>query len=146
MLFAVCGMSAQAPAPVKWRMTVKMTSPTEGKVTMKAILQPGWHLYGTELPQNGPKPTTFSFDGSAGVKFISELTPARKPLTVHDNMFDLDLTWWDADIAFTRTFKVTDADAAKIAVAISFMSCNNETCSPPSTEKFTKQVPKYVKK
>ena len=36
--------SAQAPKHVTWRLTVKMTSATEGVMTLKAVIEPGWHL------------------------------------------------------------------------------------------------------
>ncbi len=143
MLFvavASATISAQAPKPVSWRISVKMTSQTEGKVTFKAILQPGWHLYGTQLPKNGPKPTVFNMANSEGVAFSSELKPSIAPIKVHDTMFDLDLTWWDANVSFSRTFKVTDPAKAKIVCNISFMSCNNETCSPPQTITLNKVI------
>ncbi len=138
---AVSNAYAQQPsAPITWRVSVKMTSGSEGVAIIKAILSSGWHLYGTSLPNGGPKPTAISFEGSTGIDFTSVLTVSRAPLKVHDKMFDLELSWWDSDVTFRRKFKVTDPDNAKIAGHISYMGCNDVTCAPPATEKFSKPV------
>ncbi|MCM1483176.1 MAG: protein-disulfide reductase DsbD N-terminal domain-containing protein [Muribaculaceae bacterium] len=139
-VFALNVAFAQAPKHVTWRMTVKMTSATEGTVTLKAVLEPGWHLYGTSLPKGGPKPTVFDMSASKGIVFTSAITPTRTPVKVHDEMFSLDLTWWDTDITFKRNFKVKDKSTADINCKISFMSCNNKTCSPPETVTLTKKL------
>lgn len=134
---------AQAPeASVRWQVTVRMTSATEGTAVFKARLQPGWHLYGMQLPQGGPKPTVIDLAASKGVKFTSPLKPDREPLTVHDKMFGIDLNWWDSDIVIRRKFTVTDPSDARIAGKITYMGCNDQTCSPPSDFKFDKPVPK----
>lgn len=138
---------AQAPeAPVRWQVTVRMTSATEGTAVFKARLQPGWHLYGMQLPQGGPKPTVIDLAASKGVKFTSPLKPDREPLTVHDKMFGIDLNWWDSDIVIRRKFTVTDPSDARIAGKITYMGCNDQTCSPPSDFKFDKPVPKSHEK
>ncbi len=135
----------ESAAPVKWQVTAKMTSPTEGVAIFKARLEPGWHLYGLEMPKGGPKATVINTDESTGIEFTDALTPDRAPLKVHDSMFNLDLSWWDKDITFRRKFKVTDAANAKVAGTITFMGCNDMTCSPPTTQQFSKKVTKFAK-
>ena len=39
---------ATASQPVKWRTSVRMTSPTEGTVTVRAIIPEGFHLRSEE--------------------------------------------------------------------------------------------------
>lgn len=134
-------LKAQAPAnPIRWRVNVKMTSATEGEVIIKATIDQGWHLYGLNLPKNGPKPTEIGFAETKGVKFIGELTPSVAPEKYRDPMFELDLTCWSNSVTFRRKFKVVEAAAAVIAGEIRFMGCNNENCMPPKVEKFSKKV------
>ena len=57
-------------------------------------------------------------------------------------MFGIDLNWWDSDIVIRRKFTVTDPSDARIAGKITYMGCNDQTCSPPSDFKFDKPVPK----
>lgn len=145
---AVFSIAASARQPeagtqpaVRWRMSVAMTSATEGVVTLRAKISPGWHLYGTELPADGPRPTVFDFDASQGVVFTAPAAAKREPLTVDDPMFGTSLTWWDADVAFTRPFKVTEAEGAAIKVTVSYMACDNSTCLPPRSNSFTYKIP-----
>lgn len=133
--------SAQGPGkPIRWSVNVKMTSATAGELIVRATVDDGWHLYGTSLPKGGPKPTVIDFAASKGVKFTSEFTPSVAPVKVHDSMFDVDLTWWKSTVVFRRSFKVTDSKNAKIEGSVTFMGCNDQTCLPPSTEKFSKPV------
>lgn len=143
LLAAVCMTTAYAQKPVSpatWRLSVKMISETEGIATLKAIVTPGWHLYGTSLPKGGPKATVINFDNSAGVEFYGDLTVSQPPKKVHDKLFDLDLSWWDSDVAFRKKFRVVKPAGAKITASVQFMGCNDITCAPPANETLTKPV------
>lgn len=138
-------IQAQNVKPVNWRVSVKMTSEKEGILTMRATLEPGWHLYGTTLPEGGPKATQFDFAESKGIKFTGQLTPSIKPVEVEDQMFGMKLNWWDKTVTFTRTFTVTNPAEAVVKGNIYYMACNNQTCMPPQTESFSKTA-KYYKR
>lgn len=140
-LLAFVQLTAQdTEKPISWQVTVRTTSPGNGVAIFKARITPGWHLYSTVMPKTGPKPTVIDLSASKGVEFTSPLKADRAPLDVHDSMFGVDLSWWEADIAFRRTFRITDASVARIAGKISFMGCDNNTCLPPSTVTFDKKV------
>ena len=143
ILFSIFSVSAQKS--IKWRTSVKMTSKTEGVVTMKAIIENGWHLYGTNIPSGGPKATKFDLSQSIGVKFIGGTVPSVTPKNVYDNTFGLNLNWWDKTVIFTQKFKLTGKPNAKIIGSISYMGCNDQTCLPPSTQSINIVVPKFTK-
>lgn len=127
--------AAMAQDPIRWRTTVKMTSNTEGVLTVRALVADGWHLYGTSLPKGGPKPTSLDFSKSVGIKFVDKAFQASvAPVTEHDATFSMKLTYWKSNVIFTRRFRLTGArDKALINGAITFMGCNGETCLRPST-------------
>lgn len=143
IMLSVVSLSAQKP--IKWRSSVKMTSKTEGVVTIKAIIEPGWHLYGTELPSGGPKATKFDFSESKGVKLVGNVVPSVKPKTVYDKSFGMNLCWWEKTLTFTQKFKLAGKGEAKIIGSISYMGCNDQTCLPPSTQSVNLVVPAYKK-
>jgi thiol:disulfide interchange protein DsbD len=148
MLLAVIIMAAisvSAANPISWRTTVKMTSKTEGVITVRATVTKGWHVYALELPDDGPRPTTIDFSTSTGIKLVGSVTPSRKATAHKDDMFGMTLSWWDSDVSFTQKFKVTNKAKAKINGKISYMSCNDETCMPPATESISLAVPAYKK-
>lgn len=143
LLSTILSMSAQKP--IKWRSNVKMTSETEGVVTIKAIIEPGWHLYGTQIPSGGPKATKIDLSSSEGVKFVGSVTSSIAPKKVYDKTFDLNLNWWDQNVTFTQKFKLSSKNGAKIVGVISFMGCNDQTCLPPSTQSINIVVPSFKK-
>lgn len=137
----ISAVTAMAQSPIKWRTTYKMTSQTEGVLTVKAIVTEGWHLYGTELPEGGPKATSLDFSSSKGVKFKSSFKPSVKPTEKMDEMFGLKLTYWEQTVTFTRKFKLTGNKAdAVINGKISYMACNDENCMPPKVETVTLKI------
>lgn len=146
LLFTQSGAAQTGEEPIKWQVTVKMTSEKEGIATFKAIISSGWHLYGMKIPEQGPKPTVIDVSQSKGVTFIGDFVPDRAPVRIHDKMFDIDLTWWDSDIAIRRKFKVEDSKSAVISGKITYMGCNDMTCSPPQTYTFSKTLPPFKSK
>lgn len=134
IIFAACAWAQEAATPVRWRSFIKTAPDGTGTVTFRALVTPGWHLYGLSIPEGGPKATTFDLSGSTGVKFVSAVTPKRKPIEVEDKLFDMTLTWWDSNVEFTVPFKVTDKDSARINCKISYMACDGTSCRPPKTE------------
>lgn len=134
-------MSAVAQTPVKWRTSVEMKSSTVGVLTVKAIITDGWHLYGTNIPDGGPKATVLDFSDSKGVKFTSEFKSSVKPTEKMDEMFGIKLSWWASNVTFTRKFKLTGKKTdATINGKISYMACNDENCMPPKTESVTLKI------
>lgn len=136
-------LTAQAQSPVRWRTTVKMTSETEGVVTIKALISDGWHLYGLQMPEGGPKPTSFDFSGSNGIKTDGEIRPSESPIEQVDPLFGKKLSWWDRNVAFTQNFILIDKKDARVKVSISYMSCNGESCTPPKSESVSAPIPEY---
>lgn len=114
-----------------------MTSGTEGIIQFKAKIESGWHLYGTRLPEGGPRPTSFNFDTLEGVELIGDPVPSQDPIEKVDMVFHLNLSWWADDVTFTQKFKITDSNGAyKIAGTISFQGCNDSSCMAPTKETF----------
>lgn len=152
LLIALIGLAAvtaaaqqpQAAEPVRWRTIVRMTSPTEGTVTFKALVASGWHLYGLELPQGGPRPTRIDLGESTGIEFTSPVTPSKTPVTTEDPMFGLTLTWWDSNVNFTAPFRLTGDGTPTVKAAITYMACDGSTCRPPKTERISAPVPPFA--
>lgn len=148
LLSAAIAAGAQAPAggaAVKWRTSVSMTSPTEGTVTVRAIISDGWHLYGMEVPEGGPRATSLDFGPSTGVEFTGRTAAEPAPVSARDEAFGMDLQWWQGRVAFSRRFRVTDVAKARIGIKITYMCCNGANCLPPRTENISAPVPEYKK-
>lgn len=145
-LLMICGLLLTAVpthaqlgggAKVKWTMTVEALPDGYGVAIIKAVPMKGWHLYGTDLPDGGPKATVIDFSASVGVVTEGAPIPSLEPTSVEDPMFEMTINWWEKPVCFTQRFKIVDSDNAKVEASITFMACNDVTCTPPSTVKLT---------
>ena len=139
IVLGICGIMAQAP--VQWRMSVRMSSADEGELVLKAYIEPGWHLYGTSIPQGGPKATSFNFEACRGIRLTGTPKPSIDPVTKHDDMFDLTLTYWARNVDFRVPFTITDRASLNLEATVSFMGCDDRTCLPPQTVTLKARVP-----
>lgn len=136
LLLAVSA-TAQIVTPITWASSIEMTNSTEGAVVFKATIDKGWHLYGMNLPKDGPRSTVFSFDTVEGAKLVGGVTASPAPHEEVDMIFHLKLSWWENEVTFRQKFKLDKADGAcRIAGTVSYQGCNDETCMAPSKEPF----------
>lgn len=133
MLFVAVAATAQTALPIRWRLAVKMTSETEGVATVKALVGEGWHLYGFEMPEDGPRATTITFDNSTDVEVAGPVKPSAEPLKVFDPMFETEVQWWAETVSFEVPIRIT-GEAPELKVSVAYMGCDNTTCLPPKTE------------
>ncbi len=134
-LLALLGLFAQAAAqrldPITWEASVEDNSADGATVRLSAKVEKGWHLYGLNLPDDGPNATAITFELPAGVELDGPLEPSRPPIEKYDPIFSLKLSWWDTDVAFTQRLKITDGMAHSIPVKVFFQGCNDQTCISP---------------
>jgi thiol:disulfide interchange protein DsbD len=136
MLCCVTLTWAQIVNPVTWTTTVESADGGRMAIVFKAAIEEPWHLYSMDTPEDGPQRTEFSFEGSTGINLIGqpELT-AGTPITHYDDAFYMDLTYYEQSATFTQLFETT-ADEYTICGEITYMSCKEEMCTPPTREEF----------
>lgn len=133
--------SSQMLDPVEWNLSARLQSNNEGTLEIKALIEDGWHLYGFDLPEGGPNSTSVVITPSEGVELIGELVPSRKPIKKYDNIFQLDLSWWAADVDFAQKFKINKGvEGASFDVKVRFQACDDKTCTAPRTIELNESV------
>lgn len=136
-LAVISGIHAQILKPVTWSSSVEMNDERNGRLIFKASIDDGWHLYGIDLPDGGPNPTTFTFDKVEGMTLNGDITPSRKPHEQVDMVFHLKLNWWEDKVDFYQNFTLNEPNGAYLVEAsVRFQGCNDGSCIPPSTETF----------
>ena len=138
---ALIGMSsfAQVVKPVKWLVSLqksdeKATYPDQ--VVFSATIDEGWHLYGTNIPENGPLPTVFKFEKSEGVVLIGKPEPDKSSITKFDKSFNMELSFFETNVTFIQKIKVEDAAKFALDGYVEFMACDDERCIPPDDHTF----------
>ncbi|MBI1226180.1 MAG: thioredoxin fold domain-containing protein [Bacteroidetes bacterium] len=128
--------------PVKWSFSSKQLSDTEFNLVYTATLEDGWYIYSQYLEsEDGPIATSFTYDKGSYFSLVGkniETSSHRKEL--NDPLFDnMHVIKFAEKVSFTQKVKVTDF-AKPITGYLTFMTCNNERCLPPSDIDFSFQL------
>jgi thiol:disulfide interchange protein DsbD len=127
---------AQILTPVKWKIELTDPASAEKEVRFTATAERGWHVYDTDLPDGGPIPTGFTFESLKGAELVGKPAASVAPVTVHDEMFDMDVRWYAGTVTFTQKILITDIKKFKLTGEVEFMACNDEMCLPPERVRF----------
>ena len=114
--------SAQITDPVKWSWDVTETS-DGGTVTITAVIQPGWHIYGLEKVKSGPVPTSITFADIDGIAF-GEITPDIEPKMIIDKAFDLKLKEWTGTVTFECDYHLSHPISTALTGIIEYMAAH----------------------
>ncbi|MFY9153435.1 MAG: cytochrome c biogenesis protein CcdA [Prolixibacteraceae bacterium] len=126
---------AQIANPVKWSFESRQNG-TEVTLIFKAVIDEGWHLYDTELPDGGPQKTSLHFNDSTLFDFSGELGKEPIPEDVFDKNFNMTIKYFTNQVILTQKVKLKDEATPSISGFVEFMSCNDETCTPPTEVDF----------
>lgn len=140
LLFFALQMQAQTLEPITWETSVENNSDTEATLRFAAKIQKGWHLYGFDLPEDGPNATSITLDLPEGVVAEGDFVADHAPVEQFDPVFSLKLSWWENDVVFTRNLKISDGKSHEISGKIFFQGCNDQTCISPQKIPFTLKI------
>ena len=131
MLLGSCiAAIGQVISPVKWSFDQKLIPNGEIELLFKASIQPGWHLYATNLPEGGPIKTNFNFTpDSTNYKLIGGIVSKTTSIKEHDKIFNMDLEFFSNEAVFAQKIKVVSNQPFDLKGAVEYQSCNNETCT-----------------
>jgi thiol:disulfide interchange protein len=131
------GLNAQIFEPIKWKIEMKATSATSGEVVLKAKIDDGWHLYGLNIPKDGPKATSIVFEKLSNVKKQGELSAPSKLNKSFDANFGMELNWYINEAVFIQKLTFDDASKVKVGGYVEYMACNDMNCLPPQQQAFS---------
>jgi len=123
--------------PIKWKHELKITGEGTANVIINATIDEGWHLYGLNLPKNGPRATSIVFESLGNAKKVGDLQAPSKLLKAYDANFDMELNWYAKNAIFIQSISFTDAAKVNVKGYIEFMACNDQSCLPPSQRPFS---------
>ncbi len=132
VLFAVTTNAfADVVEPVKWKNEIKKTGEDTYLVRFTATIDAGWHLYGLNIPDNGPIATSFIFEKLSNAQLDGTISSSVDPEVKYDKTFEMDLELFDGTVEFTQQIKTT-GEKPHIKGYIEFMACDDSRCLPPS--------------
>ena len=138
LLLLALNSFGQILEPVHWGFQPKQVSSDEFDLIFTAKIDDGWTIYSQFLEgEDGPVPTAFYFEAKekhyTKVGKVEESPENRK--TIHDNVFDMEVTKFYKKATFTQRVKVTEGKP--ITGFLEFMTCDNSRCLPPAEIDFS---------
>ena len=129
-LFIASITNAQIFEPVKWSYHSKKINDTEYKLIFNATIEHGWHLYSQDIPM-APPATKFQFQKNKNYQLIDTVYEKGRVIQEFDKNFNMELKYYSNKVSFIQKIKLKDKGAIVKGV-ITFMSCNDQQCTPPS--------------
>ena len=123
--------NSQILEPVKWTASIEKISDTQYNLVSKATIDPGWHLYSQNVPEDGPIPTTFTFDDANGAfKFVGN-TGEEAGRVVNDPVFQMRIKFFEKSAVFVQRVELL-GDVKTVNGTVEFMVCDDSRCLPPT--------------
>lgn len=138
--FSLC---AQIVEPVKWKISCDENK-NNLVVTYAATIDDGWHTYDQNLPEGGPVSTQFVIEKSENLTAIGSVQSQQKPTEKFEDMFQMNLRWFEKNVSFHQTFKIKDINDYLLEGYVEYMACDNSNCLPPTKEPFHFEKKKQV--
>ena len=114
--------------PVKWDIKTKLAGDNID-IFFTAHIDEGFHLYSVDVPENGPLPTEFIFEDPKGFKPIGEAVEITTPTEEFDDVFELDIKFFEDQAIFRQTIQLTsNDDRVPVVGEIAYMVCNDVGC------------------
>ena len=121
-------LNAQDIEPVEWEYDVNKINDTEYNISFSASILNGWKLYSQFSPDEGALPTSFRFINNISDFEADELFNEDDYIVGFDNVFKMDLFYYENEANFNQNIKLLDKDLNQIKVEIDYSSCDDELC------------------
>ena len=113
-----------AQNPVRWTTQAIQTDTLKFDLIITAEIEEKWHLYATEMPEDGPLPTDFIFND---VALTSPLTHSEL-ITGFDPIFEMELSYFDDQAVFYQPISVPDQSVTEVLVDLIYQACDDKLC------------------
>jgi len=130
-LLIVTYTEAQIVEPVKWETSVEKISDNAFDLIATATIDSGWHLYSQTVPDDGPRPTIFTFQGN-GMFLKKGNTIEEEGHTVDDPVFEMRITYFENKAVFKQRIKLKTTTSFTVNGTVEFMACNDIQCTAPT--------------
>ena len=130
VIFSI-SVRGQIVDPVHFTSQLKMLEGDEAEIIFSATVDPGWHVYSTDMGNDGPISATFNAVKMDGVETIGKLKPRGNVVKQFDKMFDMELRFFEHKATFVQKIRFTKPQYT-IDCFLEYGACNDEMCMPPT--------------
>ena len=127
LAFVSVAVVAQPVEPVFWKTSVEEQGEGTYKITFKASIEQGWHLYDMGPYEiGGPMATAFTFEPASDYSLEGEMTAEGELIKHYDDVYMMDVGYYENEVTFSQIVK--SEQGAVVKIAAEWMCCNDENC------------------
>ena len=130
-VLAIVTAQAQMVEPVHFSSELKMLSGDQAEIVFSATIDDGWHVYSTDLGNDGPITATFNIVKMEGAETVGKLRPRGNEIKQFDKMFNMELRFFEKKATFVQKIRFTKPEY-DIDCYLEYGTCSDEMCLPPS--------------
>lgn len=135
LLLASLFVQAQILDPVSFSTEFNKVSDDVAEIVFTAQIDPGWHIYSTELGDGGPISASFNVDKMTGAHEDGKLLPVGNEQAVYDKLFDMEVRYFEKTAKFVQRVRL-EGGAYRLEGYLEYAACNDQNCLPPSEVPF----------
>lgn len=135
LLLATLSLQAQILDPVSFKTEFNKVSDDVAEIVFTAKIDPGWHIYSTDLGDGGPISASFNIDKITGAHVDGKLLPVGNEQAVYDKLFGMDVRYFEKEAKFVQRIRL-EGGTYRIEGYLEYAACNDQNCLPPSEESF----------
>jgi thiol:disulfide interchange protein len=128
ILFFFHFATAQVIKPVSWKFSTRSAGPDQVDLIFSATIKEPWHMYGLNIAEGGPIPTSIAFTEIKGFELVGKPTQSPKPEIVDDKIFNMQLELHSGRATFTQRIKIVQHDSIIVNGTLEFMTCSDMQC------------------
>lgn len=123
---------AQAVEPVAWSHSVEQIAEGEYRVSFKASIDEGWHIYDLgPYELGGPVATAFTFEPAADYELVGGVEAQGELVRHYDDVYEMEIGYYEGDVTFSQVIK---SAGATVTATVDYMACNDSNCITGDSE------------
>jgi thiol:disulfide interchange protein DsbD len=130
-LVIVLAVKAQMVDPVHFKAELKTGNGAEAEIVFHATIDQGWHVYSTEIGEDGPIEATFNVVKMEGAELVGKLVPKGNVIKKMDKLFGMELKYFEDEATFVQKIRFTKPEY-DIDCYLEYGACSDASCMPPS--------------
>lgn len=138
LFFLLITSFAKAQNPVSWQFQAVKKGELQYEVILKATIQPGWHLYSQQQPDDAIAiPTSIQFNANPLVIREKGIRDDGKLERYTDKTLGVTSLQFSNQVSFVQLVKLKAKAKTTVTGEIEYQVCDDEKCLPPKKIPFT---------
>ncbi len=121
-------LTAQVVNPVKWTFAINDLNDVEFELVATAAIEPSYHIYSTKMPDLGPLPTVFNFEGNEYYEPVGKGYDLTEVPLFHDDIFEVDYHQFSGTASFGQKFKKLKDGPFPLTGELDYQACKDGMC------------------